>query len=361
MASAGEERKYRAIANELRDDILAGRYMPGMAFPSVKMLCRRFGVSHLTAAKVIETLKGMGLVRTRNGAGTFVARRMRSIGFVMVSMIGHEVDILPPIAREVSRLAQTRGIGLDFADMTTGLSSRDSEVVIEAARRMVDSGVSGAIFRPTDFGTKAAPVNRDVLNVFAKAGVPLVLLDFDLGSTSHDFRYDFVGIDNQEAGEMVGRHLLRCGAKSMAFVAWSNMCANVKRRFDGLQIAISGKRGVRFAGRHFLLRDGAALAKKWKTCLPEAIVCASDFVAAHVLKLLKKIGKRCPQDCLITGVNGADLATLVSPQLTTVRQPCEEIARTAFETLFWRMENPNAATRRIFVATDLVIGESTMR
>ena len=62
MESLDRERKYRAVANELRDNILSGRYAPGEAFPSVKMLCRRFGISHLTAAKVIETLKGLGLV-----------------------------------------------------------------------------------------------------------------------------------------------------------------------------------------------------------------------------------------------------------------------------------------------------------
>ena len=63
----------------------------------------------------------------------------------------------------------------------------------------------------------------------------------------------------------------------------------------------------------------------------------------------------------MTGVNDGELATLVSPQLSTVHQPCEEIARAALETLLWRMENPTAATRRILVSTDLVIRESTTR
>ena len=48
--------KYRKVADELRDNILSGRYAPGEPFPSVKMLCTRFGVSHLTAVKVVETL-----------------------------------------------------------------------------------------------------------------------------------------------------------------------------------------------------------------------------------------------------------------------------------------------------------------
>ena len=169
----GENRKYTAVANELRDDILAGRYVPGKVFPSVKMLCRRFGISHLTAVKVMETLKGMGLVRTRNGVGTFVSRRMKSIGLIVVSMVG-QIDILPPIMREISRLAQTKGIGLDFADMSTDFSEKDDAIVIEAAHRMVESGVSGVIFRPADSGERATSLNREVLDIFSQAGVPLV-------------------------------------------------------------------------------------------------------------------------------------------------------------------------------------------
>ena len=360
MVTSGEERKYLAVANELRDNILAGRYAPGAAFPSVKMLCRRFGISHLTAAKVIETLKGMGLVRTRNGVGTFVSRRMKSIGLIIVSMIG-QIDILPPIAREISRLAQKNGVGLDFADMATDFSEKDDALVIEAAHRMVDAGVSGAIFRPADFGAKAATVNRDVLNIFSKAGVPLLLLDFDLGFASTDFRHDFVGVDNREVGEMAGRHLLERGVKSVAFVAWSEMCCNVEQRLEGLLSAIARKRSVRFVDHYCIIRERAAMEKKWKNHLPDAIVCASDLVAAHVLKLLLRIGKSCPKDVFLTGVNDVELATLVSPQLTTVHQPCEEIARAALETLLWRMENPIAATRRILIATDLVVRESTTR
>ena len=145
----------------------------------------------------------------------------------------------------------------------------------------------------------------------------------------------------------------------MAFVAWSEMCCNVEQRQEGLLSALAGKRGVRFTERYCIMRDAAAMAKKWKTHLPDAIVCSSDLVAAHVLKLLSRIGKSCPKDVFVTGVNDVELATLVSPQLTTVHQPCEEIARAALETLLWRMENPTAVTRRILVTTNLVIREST--
>jgi len=359
METSVEGRKYRVVANELRDNILSGKYAPGAAFPSVKMLCRRFNVSHLTAAKVIETLKDMGLVRTRNGVGTFVTRRMKTIGLIVP--MHRQVEIFPPIVREISRLAQEKGIGVDFADISESLSSKVKALTVETARRMSEIDLSGVIFHPVDFGADMTSVNREVEGLFSRAGVPLVMLDSSAISAAGTSRYDFVGVDNREIGEMVGNHLLERGAKSVAFVAWSDMSGNVRRRLDGLLSVIACKRGARLAGQYFWQRDASEMTKKWKAHLPDAIVCSSDLVAAHVLKLLLRIKKRCPQDVLVTGVNDVDLATLVSPSLTTVRQPCEAIARAAFETLLWRMENLDELPRRIFVSTDLVIRESTTR
>ena len=359
MDASGEERKYRIVANELRDNILAGRYLPGEAFPSVKMLCRRFGISHLTAAKVIETLKGMGLVKTRSGVGTFVRRRMTSIGLIVPML--RQVEIFPPICHEISRICQEKGIAVDFADISAHAPKKVGDRVVATARRMADSDVSGVIFHPVDFGDGAAKANCEVEEIFHSAGIPLVLLDSDLDLRSPDRRFDFVGIDNRAIGRNAGLHVIECGAKSIAFVAWESMCANVVLRLEGLMSAMASKHGAKLAGKYIWMRDEQHLAGLWRRRLPDAIVCTSDLVAANVLKLLAKLKKRCPQDVLVTGVNDVDLATFVSPSLTTIHQPCAAIARTAFETLLWRIENPTAEPRRIFIAANLVVRESTTR
>ena len=213
--------KYRKVADELRDNILSGRYAPGEPFPSVKMLCTRFGVSHLTAVKVVETLKGMGLVRARNGVGTFVARNAKHIGLIVPTV--RQAEIFPPIVREISRLCQGSGIGIDFADISCETSDNGRATVLETARRMAESDVSGIVFHPLDFGDGAEIVNHAVVKTFREADVPLVILDSDLDAdvAGGAARPDFVGVDNREIGEMAGRHVLDAGARSVAFVAWS--------------------------------------------------------------------------------------------------------------------------------------------
>lgn len=351
--------KYREVADTLREDVLSGKYAPGSAFPSVKMICRRFGVSHLTAVKAIEVLKQVKLVRSRNGVGTFVARRMTSIGLIVPML--KQVEIFPPICQEFSRLCLEKGVSVDFADISSARSDKVHSVVVATARRMVSDKVSGIVFHPVDFGDDALQTNREVLRIFKFADIPVVILDADVEAAPGEDRFDFVGVDNFEIGQFAGRHVIERGARKVAFVALADMNDNVRRRLDGLVSAIAQKRGAKLTGRYVWQSDEVLMSRRWKGSIPDAVVCTSDLVAAHVLNLLRKIGKQCPQDVLVTGVNDVLISTLVSPTLTTVHQPCRDIACTAFETLLWRFDNPDAEKRRIMLAAQLVVRESTAR
>ena len=250
--------KYREVSDLLRKEILAGKYSPGSAFPSLKMICRRFGVSYLTAVRATEALKELGLVRSKNGVGTFVKRRMMTVGLVMPML--KQVEVYPPICQEFSRLCLEKGVSIDFADISALRSDRVRPVVVAAARRMVADGVAGVVFHPVDFGDRADWTNREVLRIFRSAKIPVVILDADVESESARDRFDFVGVDNFEIGKIVGRHVIERGAKKIAFAAWADMSANVRRRLDGLMAAIAQKRGVTFVGSGLYLQESAALA-----------------------------------------------------------------------------------------------------
>ena len=66
---------WQAIAAALRADIAEGRYQTGDKLPTEAQLATRFGVNRHTVRHGISRLVGEGLVRTRRGAGVFVAAR----------------------------------------------------------------------------------------------------------------------------------------------------------------------------------------------------------------------------------------------------------------------------------------------
>ncbi|MEM1075445.1 MAG: phosphonate metabolism transcriptional regulator PhnF [Pseudomonadota bacterium] len=64
---------WRAIADALRNDLAEGRYAPGDKLPTEAALADRFGVNRHTVRHGISALVDQGLIRTRRGAGAFVA------------------------------------------------------------------------------------------------------------------------------------------------------------------------------------------------------------------------------------------------------------------------------------------------
>ena len=85
----------------------------------------------------------------------------------------------------------------------------------------------------------------------------------------------------------------------------------------------------------------------------------NDYIASLLLKNLKSIGKRVPEDVLLAGVNGDPVAEESDPPLTTVVQPCHEIGRAAASLMFERLANPDLLPREVFLSARLVGREST--
>ena len=70
-----ERPAYLVVADELREQILAGRYAPGDRLPTMEELRRAYGVSEIVIRHAVSLLRLEGLVETRRGGGTVVRAR----------------------------------------------------------------------------------------------------------------------------------------------------------------------------------------------------------------------------------------------------------------------------------------------
>ncbi|MFD2261863.1 GntR family transcriptional regulator [Lacibacterium aquatile] len=67
---------YIQLAENITDAIRAGRWLPGEALPPERVLAQSVAVSRVTTRKAVELLIDRGILTTRQGSGTFVARPM---------------------------------------------------------------------------------------------------------------------------------------------------------------------------------------------------------------------------------------------------------------------------------------------
>ena len=89
----------------------------------------------------------------------------------------------------------------------------------------------------------------------------------------------------------------------------------------------------------------------------DAAFCMSDTVAMGVIRALHDLGRRVPEDVSVLGVDGVDLDEFLTPRLSTVAQPVQELARRSVEVLRDMMER-GAPPRHVTVGAKLILRES---
>ena len=70
-----DPRAYVRIADQVRQQITAGRLEPGQPVPSITTLTQDHGVARQTAAKALRLLESEGLVHRVPGLGYYVSER----------------------------------------------------------------------------------------------------------------------------------------------------------------------------------------------------------------------------------------------------------------------------------------------
>lgn len=92
---------------------------------------------------------------------------------------------------------------------------------------------------------------------------------------------------------------------------------------------------------------------------PTAIFAFNDNMAVGTLQAIRERGLRVPDDISLVGFDDAQSASLISPPLTTVRQPLVEMGRHAANLLLRLLDGQPAEALRVDLATRLVVRAST--
>jgi DNA-binding LacI/PurR family transcriptional regulator len=86
----------------------------------------------------------------------------------------------------------------------------------------------------------------------------------------------------------------------------------------------------------------------------DAVFAASDLMAAGALSVLDAAGRRVPQDVALVGYDDSPIALSVRPQLTSVRQPIEEMGHEMARLLVAAIDEDQPVQRRVILATELI-------
>ncbi len=358
--------KHREISRQLRADIAAGRYGADNRLPSEPQLVKQFGVSRPTIGRALRDLQTEGLIERRAGSGTYV--RSSAPAPVATRLLGLLIpglgtaEIFEVICGELASLARVHEYSLLWGGSTHPRHDTDAslEHAEEICQQFIERKVSGVFFAPFELMPEQDQANRRLAELLRQAGVPVVLLDRDLQSFPKRSDFDLVGIDNVAGGFLLADHLLKLGCERICFVARPLSAPTVDARIVGAREALVRRR-IEPAPDWVRLGDPADL--KFVRSITagkqaDAFICANDHTAAVLMRSLESIGIRVPRDVRVVGFDDVKYATLFSVPLTTVHQPCRDIAVIALRAMLQRIAEPTLPARSLALTPTLVVRES---
>jgi LacI family transcriptional regulator len=175
--------------------------------------------------------------------------------------------------------------------------------------------------------------------------------------------HQVISVDHVAGARMAAEHLLDLGHKRLAYISGPASSDVAMLRLEGFHSALSFKNlstTPAILGGNFDYQTGEMIGNQLLSQpfhqRPTAIATANDQQAIGVMRAAADLGMKVPADLSVVGFDNIPLASLVTPRLTTVAQPLEEIARQAVASIIDESDIGHLPRR---VAPTLKIREST--
>ena len=293
--------------------------LAGVGPMSVSRLLNHSGnVSEEAAARIYRAIDQLGY-RPNETARALRGQRTRTIGIVVPYLYD---PFFAMCAHAVSTVARKNGYS---TILTT--SNEDAEIEYAEAQLMLRRSAEGLIIIPSDSG-------HSRLSLPEFRTTEIVAVDRPL----KDGRCCSVLVDNSKGTAHAVEHLIAAhGHKRIVFASLNDHLYTFRMRFAGYSHAMQQ---AGFKPLPMLLcpsqqaTAGALLGAIHGQLPPTAIFTANGLTTRYVLKALLDAGIHIPSNLALVAFDDLDMAEILEPRLSVVRQPAQELGRVAANLLF---------------------------
>lgn len=226
---------------------------------------------------------------------------------------------------------------------------------LKAVQALREHRVDGILIAPT-----ADPEQR-TLNYLREHQMPTVLVDRLLGAG-----FDQVAVESKQATTELVSHVIGLGHQRIGFIAGVPGLSTTEDRLQGYQSALA------LAGMAFdaeLVRNGQSALEPARRAThdllalarpPTAIMTGNNLMTIGALRALVEAQVRVPQDMSLVGFDDIEWADVLSPRLTVMAQPVEELGTRAVRLLLRRLAKPSARRQTIRLTPTLCLRDSAI-
>ncbi|HIT12657.1 MAG TPA: LacI family DNA-binding transcriptional regulator [Candidatus Scatomonas merdigallinarum] len=279
-----------------------------------------------------------------------VARSLKRKTTDVVGVIVNDISniFFLPMLKGIEEVLQKAGYQMMICN-----SNMSTEQETELVRMLLQKQISGLII---------IGMNMDVTHIAdMNVNVPVVLFERSADGTP----YDSVMIDDELGVRMAVEHLLESGRRRIAHIAGSAK-SEISRKRSEIFLKVMREHG-RIPEDQYLVQGDYSMEQAYQAMAglcrlpspPDAVFCSNDLMAVGAMKYLLEHSCRIPEQMAIVGYDDIDAASLVTPALTTVRQPVLELAQKGAEMLLKRIGKKGGPGKHLVLKPELIIRKTT--
>jgi LacI family transcriptional regulator len=284
-----------------------------------------------------------------------LARSLRSGETKTIGVIVPDVSILffADISRRIENIGYENGYSVILCNSDNDLAKQRNYIDTLIAKQ-----VDGVIF------ISAGESNKD-LERLANSDIPIVVADRVVPLSLADV----VLLDNEDAGYVATRHLIDLGHEKIGCITGPSNVSPSMQRVIGYKRAMQEKKlsilekyvmpgDFTYSGGSESMAQLISLKNR-----PSAVFVLNDMMAIGAVSSARRMGYRVPEDISIIGFDDIELARAITPALTTMAQPMQELAEIATNSLIEKMVSSESKleNKEFILKANLVIRESTIQ
>jgi LacI family transcriptional regulator len=299
-------------------------------------------VSKKTHARVSDAIAKLNYV-PNEVARSLRDHRTRQIGIIVPNL--HD-PFFAQCAHSISLVAKERS----YSTVIT-TSEEDPATEFIEAKRMLRRHIEGLIIVPAPGKSRLRDAEFEQ--------TPIVTLDRPVRGSS----FDSVVVQNKRGAQLGVQHLIEHHHRRITCLGLEGKVWTKNERLEGYLGAMKAAglepdaHTVGDIQAETLLTVRALLGRKSP---PTAFFCTNNLVMRHTLNALTTLNARIPEQIAILGFDDFEMADILKPPMTVVRQPTDVLGRVAAELLFSRLSGAGQSSRakRIVLPVELVIRKS---
>jgi len=279
-----------------------------------------------------------------------VARSLRRQSSDVIGLVISDIEnpFFTSLARGVEDEIQSVGRSVVLCNTDENLAKEQRYIQV-----MLDENIAGVIIA-------AASADKSDVARLIERGIPVVAID----RRPHHFDVDAVLVDNEHGAAVAVRHLIAQGYRRIGCVTGPEDATTSQSRVRGYVEAMTAAgRADQLLIRHTDFKvDGGYEGASDLLSRDEvdALFTTNNLMAVGALQALRDHGRTMPETGFVT-FDEMPWAALISPTLSTVRQPAYDIGREAARVLNARIEQPDRPIQTVTLLTTFLERESSRR